>query len=149
MKLSHTLLFLFCAWLLLGCRIGGDIAKLPIANQPEGEHIQVLMKGNWYVYGEFIALKEQSMIVLADSVDRYISKELTINTTLPAVAEIPLDKIGSARMVEVNHAFFKGGKFSRYKNIDPRYFSRYPQDIDSAILKSLLESNQQDSLWVI
>lgn len=149
MKRSYIMCLLLGVWLFSACRVGGDITKLPIANQAEGERVEVLLKENWYVHGELLAVEDRSIFVLADSVNRNIAKKITLEIPLPAVTEISLEKIGLVRLTRTDHVIFRKGKYHHYKNIEPRYFSRYPQDIDAPILKWLLENNQQDSLWTI
>lgn len=135
--------------LVSACSIGGNISKLSVARQAQGESVQVLLKENWYIYGELLSLEETSITILAESVNRYITNHDLKTRALPAVATITFDKIGSLHLIDIDHTVFRGGNFFKYKNIEPQYFSRYPQKIDPEIMKRLLTTYKQDSLWVL
>lgn len=135
--------------LVSACSIGGNIAELSVARQAEGESVRVLLKENWYVYGELLSFEETSITILAESVNRHLANCDIEPKPLPVVATIAFDKIVSLHLIDINHTVFRGGDFFKYKNIEPQYFSRYPQNIDSEIMKNLLATYKQDSLWVL
>lgn len=150
MKVSIPFILLLLCLFLSTCTVGGKIENIPAVKAASGEKIYVLTKENWRIYGEFLAIdKETSITILADSINFSGTNQLKSSVPLPTLSRINFKNIERVRLLDIKHSMYRDGTFYRYKRVDLRFLSRYPQGINSTIMKGLLQTYEQDSLWVI
>lgn len=150
MKVSIPLILLLFCLFLSTCTVGGKIENIPVAKHAAGEKIYVLTKEKWRLYGEFLAIdKGTSITILADSINFSGTNQLKSPASLPTLSRIGFNSIELVRLPNIKHSMYRDGNLFRYKRLDLRYLSRYPQGINATIMKGLLQTYEQDSLWVI
>lgn len=146
----------FLGWLLLGaavlagCTSGRDITKEPIANHPSGDTLQVHLIDSRFYRGEFLGLTDTSVVMLVAMTNRTLPGDTGGTDRLPAVVEISLRLARSVELIGSEQTLVSnGGMVAGEKRNELKLYSRYPQGVDSTLVRRLLNAYKQESLIVI
>jgi hypothetical protein len=125
--------------LLPACRVGVSAARFEPARTPQGIAIEAKLEGGRLVAGELLEVREDSLLVLANS---------------PQGAEAPQ---GEPRLLRVPFAAIRSARFAQAGDLDlpdrqppapPMrkrlvLLSRFPQGLSPELLAKLLEAHAQ------
>lgn len=146
--LLNVMLTLAVLWLAGGCKTGNNIAKSDFATSPQGDMVEILLKDKRSLRGEFLTLREGSIIVLVSKGENRDIHEMNQDLQFPVVASIPFEISRTITLQYKDRKIVNRGKPSNKKYLESyRLYSRYPQGINKQVMKELLEAYNQESLF--
>lgn len=144
----NIILTLAVLWLACGCTVGGNIAKSDFVTGPRGDNVEILLNDNRSLRGEFLALREESIIVLVHQGEDRDIHEMSQELQFPVVASTPFKISRTITLQYKNLKIVNRGNPTSKVNLDSyRLYSRYPQGIDKQLMKELLDAYNQESLF--
>ena len=125
-----------------GCRFGGKISQVYVANNPEGTPIEFTTINKDEFTGEYLGLKGDTLI--------FYSAKIRIENEVAAYGVSGVEEKDIQKLNFQNNRKLIIDKSHNRHNLDKTpVYSRYPQGINDSLLKTILEAYKQDSLVFI
>lgn len=135
-------------WLAGGCKVGGNIAESDFATGPRGDYVEIVLKDNRSLRGEFLTLREESIIVLVRQGEDRDIHEMSQELQFPVVAGISFEISRTITLRYKDRKIVNRGNPTSKENLESyRLYSRYPQGISKQLMKELLDAYNQESLF--
>ncbi len=125
-----------------GCRFGGKITQVYVANNPEGTPIEFTTINNDEFSGEYLGFKGDTLIFYSAKIR--IENEVAVYG-VSGVEERDIQKLN----FQNNRKLIIDKSHNRHNLDKTPVYSRYPQGINDSLLKTILEAYKQDSLVFI
>lgn len=130
------------AILLTGCKIGGKMTEVYVANNPEGIQIELMTVNEDRYFGEYLGLKADTLI--------FYSRRIRMENENRVYGIAGIEKRGIQTLKFLgNKKLVVDKSHNRHRLDETPVYSRYPQGIDDTLMRTILEAYEQDSLIVI